>query len=210
MRSIWPCSVSRAIPILTHNSNENWTSLGQLKRKPEFPVAFELWCWRRLLRVPWTARISNQSILKVISPEYSLEGLMQGWDSNTLATWWKNWLIGKDPDPGKDWRWEEKGTTKDEISKGWITSLTQWTWVWVDSGSWWWTRRPGMLQSMGLQRVKHSWATSWRRRGRKQTIKKNVFYQISILGNTLKEKKAQNLQQLFASCNKLFKFLSLI
>ena len=81
--------------------------------------AFE-WCWRRLLIVPWIARISNQSILKEISPEYSLEGLMLKlklqhflWPSDT-----KNWLIGKDPDAGKDWRQEEKGTTEDEMV-GW-------------------------------------------------------------------------------------------
>ena len=60
----------------------------------------------------------------------------------------KNWLIGKDPDAGKDWRWE-KGTTGWD---GWMASPTQWTWVWVGSGSWWWTGRPGMLQSMGSQR----------------------------------------------------------
>jgi len=66
-----------------------------------------------------------------------------------------NWLIWKVPVAGKDWRWEEKGTTEDEMV-GW---LTQWTWVWVNSGSWWWTGRPGMLQSMGSQRVGHDWAT---------------------------------------------------
>ena len=77
--------------------------------------AFELRCWRRLLRVTWTARRSNQSILKEISPGCSLEGLML-----KLILWPPdaNWLIGKDPDAGKDWRWEEKGTTEDEIV-GW-------------------------------------------------------------------------------------------
>ena len=79
--------------------------------------AFELWFWRRLWRVPWTARRSNQSILKGISPEYSLQGLMLKspilWPPNA-----KNWLIGKDPDAGKHWRQEEKGTTKDQIF-GW-------------------------------------------------------------------------------------------
>ena len=70
----------------------------------------------------------------------------------------KNWLVGKDPDSGKDWRQEEKGTTEDEM-RGWIASQTRWTWVWVNSGSWWWTGRPDMLQSMGLQRVRHIWAT---------------------------------------------------
>ena len=61
----------------------------------------------------------------------------------------KNWLIGKDPDAGKDWRREEKGMTEDEMVG--MESPTQWTWVWVNSGSWWWTGRPEVLQSMGLQ-----------------------------------------------------------
>ena len=69
----------------------------------------------------------------------------------------KSWLIGKDPDAGKDWKWEEKGD-----DRGWdayMASLTRWTWVWVNSGSWWWTGRPGMLQSMRSQRVGHDWVT---------------------------------------------------
>ena len=69
----------------------------------------------------------------------------------------KNQLTGKDPDVGKNWRWEEKGTTEDE--DGWMASPTQWTWFWVSSGSLWWTTRPGVLQSMGLQRVGHNWVT---------------------------------------------------
>ena len=66
-----------------------------------------------------------------------------------------SWLW-KDPDAGKDWGQEEKGMTG---WGGWMASLTQWTWVWVDSGSWWWTGKPGVLQSMGSQRVRHGWAT---------------------------------------------------
>ena len=66
----------------------------------------------------------------------------------------KNWLIWNDPDTGKVWRWEEKGTTEDEMP-----SPTQWTWVWVNSGSWLWTGRLGVLQSMGSQRVRNVWAT---------------------------------------------------
>ena len=81
--------------------------------------AFELWCWRRLLRVPWTARKSYQSILKEISPEYSLEGLMLKLKLPILRPPDTiNWLIGKDSDTGKDWRWEEKRTTEDEMV-GW-------------------------------------------------------------------------------------------
>ena len=80
--------------------------------------AFELWCWRRLLRVPWTARRSNQSILKEISPEYSLEGLMLKLKLQYFDHCVKNWLIWKDSDGRKDWRWEEKGMTEDEMV-GW-------------------------------------------------------------------------------------------
>ena len=68
----------------------------------------------------------------------------------------KSWLIWKDPDSGKDWRQEEKGTRGWD---GWMASPTQWAWVWVDSWSWWWTGRPGVLRFMGSQRVGHDWAT---------------------------------------------------
>ena len=84
--------------------------------------AFELWFWRRLLRVPWTARRSNQSILKEVSPEYSLEGLIWSWNYKTLATWCEELTHGKDPDAGKDWRQEEKGKTEDEMV-GWHYQL---------------------------------------------------------------------------------------
>ena len=68
----------------------------------------------------------------------------------------KSWLIGKDPDAGKDWRQEDKGTSEYK----WMTSLTQWTWVWVNFGRWWRTEKPGMLQSMrSIQRVGHDWTT---------------------------------------------------
>ena len=109
-----------------------------------------------LLRDPSTARRSNQSILKEISPEYSLEGLMLKLKLPILRPPdAKNWLIGKDPDAGKDWSWEKGTIEKDN----WMALLTGWTWVWVNSGRWWWTAKPGMLQSMGLQRVRHERAT---------------------------------------------------
>ena len=75
----------------------------------------------------------------------------------------KSWLIGKDSDAGRDWG-QEKGTTEDK--DGWMASLTLWTWVWVNSGSWWWTGRPGVLRFMGSKRVGH-WATelNWRDMG---------------------------------------------
>ena len=104
--------------------------------------AFELWCWRRLLRVPWTARRSNQSILKEISPEIYLEGMML--KHHSLVTpceelthckrlWcWEGLGAGGE---GDDWRWD-----------GWMASLTRWMWVWG-----------GVLRFMGSQRVGHAW-----------------------------------------------------
>ena len=100
--------------------------------------AFELWCWRRLLRVPWTARRSSQSILKEISPDWCWS-----WNSNTLATWCKELTHWKRP-----WcceRLRAGGEGDDRGRDGWTASLTQWTWVWVNSESWWWTGRPGIL-----------------------------------------------------------------
>ena len=118
--------------------------------------AFELWCWRRLLRLPWTARRWNQSILKEISPEYSLEGWCWSWSSNTLATWWKELTPWKGP-----WCWERLRTGGEGADRGWdgwMASLIWWTWVWASSGSWWWTGKPG-LQSMGWQ--SWTWLSNW-------------------------------------------------
>ena len=69
----------------------------------------------------------------------------------------KNWFTGEEPDAG--WRLKAGGEGEDRGWHGWMASLTQWTWVWVNSGSWWWTGRPGVLQSMAWQRVRHNWAT---------------------------------------------------
>ena len=94
---------------------ENWTMKKAEHRRSD---AFELWCWRRLLRVPWTARRSNQSILKEISPGCSLEGMMLKLKLQYGPPHSKSWLIGKDSDAGRDWGQEEKGTTEDEMA-GW-------------------------------------------------------------------------------------------
>ena len=130
---------------------ESWT----IKKAECWRIdALELWCWRRLLRVSWTARRSNQSILKEISPEYSLEGLMLKVNSSTLATWCKELTHLK-----RLWYWERLkagGEGDDRGWDGWMVSLTQWTWVWVSSGSWWWTGKPGVLQSMGSQRFRQN------------------------------------------------------
>ena len=99
--------------------------------------AFELWCWRRLLRVPWTARRSNQSILKEISPGYSLEGLML-----RLKLQYFGHLMQRADSFEKTLMRERLRTGGERDNRGWdgwMASPTQWTWVWVDSGSWWWT-----------------------------------------------------------------------
>ena len=123
--------------------------------------SFELWCWKALLRVFWTARRSNESILKEISPDYSLEGLMlklklqyfghQMWRADSLE---KTLMLGKLKAgwEGDDRRWDV-----------WMASLTRWTWVWVSSRNWWWIWRPGMLQYMGSQRFRHNWMTELNR-----------------------------------------------
>ena len=125
---------------------ESWT----LEKAESWRIDdFELWCWRRLLRVPWTARRSNQLILKGISPEYSLEGLMLklklqyfGHLIQRMNSFEKILMLGK---------LKAEGEGDDRGWDGWMASLMQWTWVWVGSGSWWWTGKPGMLQSMRLQ-----------------------------------------------------------
>ena len=94
---------------------ESWTIKKAECRKIE---AFELWCWRRLLRVPWTARRSNQSILKKISPGCSLEGLMLTLKLQYFSIDAESWLIWKDSDAGRDWGQKEKGTTEDKMV-GW-------------------------------------------------------------------------------------------
>ena len=133
---------------------ESWTVK---KAEHQRIDAFELWCWRRVLRVPWIARRSNQSILKEISPEYSLERLML-----KLKLWYLGHLMGRTASLGKTLMLGKTEGRKRRGNRGWdgwMASLTQWTWVWVNSRSWWWTGKPGLLQSMGSQRVRHEWAT---------------------------------------------------
>ena len=133
---------------------ESWTI-----KKAEYQRidAFELWCWRRLLRVPWTARRSSQSILGRSVLGVHWRDWCWSWNSNTLATWCRELTHWKRP-----WCWEglRAGGEGDDRGWGdWMASPTRWTWVWVDSGSWWWTGRPGVLGFMGSQRVRHDWAT---------------------------------------------------
>ena len=119
---------------------------------------FWTWCWKRLLKVPWTAR-SNQSILKEINPEYSLEGLML-----KLKCQYSGHLMWRTDSMEKTLmleRLKAGGEGDDRGWDGWMVSPMWWTWVWVNSRSWWWTRKPGVLQSesMGSQRIKHNWVT---------------------------------------------------
>ena len=119
--------------------------------------AFELWCWKWLLRVSWIARRFNPSILKEISPEYSFKGLILKlklqyfghlmWRTNSFD---KSLTLGKLKVGGKG---DNRGWD------GWMASPTQWTWVWVNSGSWWLPGKPGVLQSMGSQKFGQDWVT---------------------------------------------------
>ena len=136
---------------------ESWTIKKAERRRIN---AFEPWCWRRLLRVLWTARRSNQSILKEINPEYSLEGLMLKPKLQYLG-----YLMRRADSLEKTWCWERLkagGGGDDRGWDDWMASPTQWTWVWTSSGRWWRTGKPGVLQSMGPQRVEHDWMTEHR------------------------------------------------
>ena len=147
-------SQSYGFPVVMYGC-ESWTIK---KAECQRIDAFELWCWRRLLRVPWTARRSNQSILKEIHPKsVRWKDWCWSWNAKTLATWCKILTHLKIP-----WYWERLKVEEewnDREWDGWMASLTQWMWVWVSSRCWWWTGKPGVLQSMGLQIVGHDWAT---------------------------------------------------
>ena len=143
-------------PVVTY-SCESWNVK---KAECQRIDAFKLLCWRKLLKVPWTAKRSNQSIFREISRKYSLEGLMlklkfqYSHPSDVKMTHWKS-----------PWSWErlraegEEGITEWD---GWIASPMQGTWTWANSGRWWGTGSPGMLQSMGSQRVTRlgNWTTT--------------------------------------------------
>ena len=140
-------------PVVTYRC-ESWAI-----KKAEYQRidVFELWYWWKLLKVPWVARRTSQSILKEVSPEYAFEGLMLKlkfqyfdhltWRTDSLI---KTQMLGKIEGRrrGENREWDS-----------WMASPTQWTWLWECSGSWRWTGKPGMLQSMQLQRVGHDWVT---------------------------------------------------
>ena len=148
------CQVKAMVfPVVMYGC-ESWT----IKKAEHWKIdAFELWCWRRLLRVPWTTRRSNQSILKEISPGCSLEGLKLklklqyfGHLMQRAYSFEKTLMMGKTE--GRRRMGRQRIRWLDGITDSMNMGL-------MDSGSWWWTKRPGVLQSMVLQRVRHDWAT---------------------------------------------------
>ena len=160
---------------------ESWTVKKAERRRID---AFELWYWRRLLRVPWTAEIQP------VHPKGDQSWVFIGKtyaEAETPILWpphAKSWLIGK------DWFWEGLGAggeVNDRGWDGWMASPTRWTWVWVNSRSWWWTGRPGVLLFMGSRRVRLNWTELnwtemigiyhyklWKYSGRRGILKANL------------------------------------
>ena len=170
-------------PIVMYGS-ESWTIKKAECQKVD---AFELCCWRRLLRVPWTARRFNQSILKEISPEYSLEGLIMmlklqsfGHLIQRTDPFEKTLMLGK----------IEGRRRRGRQGMRWMTPLTQWTWVWVNYGSWWWTGRPGVLQSMGCKESDTAERLNWTVIIKKKKLKKKCQV-ASVTSDSLQPSKLE-------------------
>ena len=165
------CLVKSMVFLVVMYGYENWV----IKKAEHQRIdTFELWCWRRLFRVPWIARRSNQFILKEISPEYSLEGLILKlnlqyfghlmWSADSFEkTLMLGKIEGRRRSGGQRMRWLGGNST-------W------WTWVWVNSWSWWWTGRPGVLLFMGSQRVTHDWVIELNKKPKNTTNKQIVFH----------------------------------
>ena len=166
---------------------ESWT---RKKAEHQRIDAFEMWCWRKLLRVPRTTRRSNQSILKEISPECSLEGLML-----KLKLQYFGHLMGRNSSLEKTLMLRKiEGGRRAWQRMRWLDGITDsWTWVWVGSRSWWWTGKAGMLQSMGSWRVGHNWATepNWMIKSIQDRLtekKKNILMRTQSLMETVPKK----------------------
>ena len=130
--------------------------------------ALKNWCFWTVVLEKTLESPSDSKKIQLVHPKGNQPWMFIGRidaEADTPVLWppdVMNWLIGKDPDAGKDWRQEEKWMTEDEMV--WMASPMWWTWVWASSGSWWWTRKPGMLHSVGLQRVGYDWVIelNWR------------------------------------------------
>ena len=143
--------------------------------------AFKMWCWRRLLRVPWTTRRSNKSILKETNADYSLEGLMLKLKLQYFShlirrtdSLKKTLILGK----------IEGRRRGRQRARCWMALLTQWTWVWANSRRWRRTGKPGVLPSTGLQRVRHHWVTEQLQKQSQQLIH-SIQYIISDVLNVI-------------------------
>ena len=149
------CAVKAVIfPVVMYGC-KSWT----IKKAEHWTAdAFTLWSWRRLLRVPWTTRRSNQSILKEINPEYSLEGPVLKLQLQSFGYLiWRADSLEKTLVVGKTEGRRRRGW---QGMRCWIASPTLWTWVWVNSGGQWRTGKPDVIQSMGSQRVQHDLAAA--------------------------------------------------
>ena len=168
---------------------ESWT----VRKAEHWRIdAFELWCWRRLLRVPWTARRSSQSLLKEINPGISLEGMML-----KLKFQYFGHLMQRVNSLEKTLMLGGIGGRRKRVDRGWdgwLASLTWRTWIWVNSRSWWWTGRPGVLQFMGSQRVGHDWETELNWTEALEILKKNSSMIVGK-GSIKKTKKQKNKKQ---------------
>ena len=145
-------------PVVMHGC-ESWTVKKAECRRID---AFELWCWRRLLRVPWTSKRSNHPFQRRSVLGVHWKDWCWIWNSNTLATSCEELTHWKRP-----WCWKGLGAGGQGDRRGWygwMASPTQWTWVWVNSGSWWWTGKSGVLWFMGLQKVDTTEQLNWTER----------------------------------------------
>ena len=121
--------------------------------------AFKLWCWRRFLRVPWIVRRSNSKTVNSRGNQLRIFIGRTDAEAEAPILWppdAKSWLTGEDPDTG---RLKAEAEERNRGWDSWMTSPSQWTWTWANSGIWWGTGKPGMLQSMGSRRVRHDWMT---------------------------------------------------
>ena len=140
---------AKVFPVVMYGC-EHWT----IKKAEHQRIdAFELWCWRRFLRLQGdqSSQSERKSVLNILWKDW-----YWSWNSYTLGTWCEELMHLKRP-----WCWERlkvRGEGDDRRWNGWMASLTQWTWVWVNSGSWWWRGRPSVLQSWGS---KASETTEW-------------------------------------------------